>query len=195
METIELSNAIKVPDAALKLFNSKRMQTELSKEEVFSKYLTKEESEMLKLSVIRQWEFDDMKEEQFREVLKEFEKAKDNFVLKPNCEGGGNNLWGEEGYRVLEQATPNERTMYILMEKIQTKPIENVLIDGSKHEKTLCDYEVSNFGIIQGRGKELTKNEIVGHLIRIKPSTEREGGILAGVGSLCAWAREEEEQE
>ena len=49
--------------------------------------------------------------------------------------------------------------------------------------------------IIQGRGKELTKNEIVGHLIRIKPSTEREGGILAGVGSLCAWAREEEEQE
>jgi hypothetical protein len=70
METIELSNAIKIPDAALKLFNSKRMQTELSKEEVFSKYLTKEESEILKLSVIRQWEFDDMKEEQFREVLK-----------------------------------------------------------------------------------------------------------------------------
>jgi hypothetical protein len=70
METIELSNAIKIPDATLKLFNSKRMQTELSKEEVFSKYLTKEESEILKLSVIRQWEFDDMKEEQFREVLK-----------------------------------------------------------------------------------------------------------------------------
>jgi glutathione synthase len=110
-------------------------------------------------------------------------------VLKPNCEGGGNNLWGEEGYRALEQVTPNERTMYILMEKIQTKPIENVLVGGSKYEKTLCDYEVSCFGVIQGKGKELTQNDTVGHLIRIKPSTEREGGIFAGKGCLCTWAR------
>lgn len=42
MEVIEMSKAIKIPDSALKLFNSKRMQTELSKEEVYTKYLTKE---------------------------------------------------------------------------------------------------------------------------------------------------------
>lgn len=38
----------------------------------------------------------------------------------------------------------------------------------------------------------MTQNEIVGHLIRIKPVTEHEGGILAGVGSLCAWRKVEE---
>jgi hypothetical protein len=53
---------VKIPDARMKLLNSKRMQTELSKESVYSRYLTKEEGELLRLSIIGQWEFDDMKE-------------------------------------------------------------------------------------------------------------------------------------
>ncbi len=69
MEVIELSNAVKVPDATMKLVNSKRMQAELSKPEVHEKYLTKEEAEVLMLSVIRQWEFDSMTEEEIQRVL------------------------------------------------------------------------------------------------------------------------------
>ena len=41
-ELIEMSNAIKIPTVTMELFNCKRVQTELSKEEVFSQYLTKE---------------------------------------------------------------------------------------------------------------------------------------------------------
>lgn len=89
-----MSKAIKIPDATMKLLNSKRMQTELSKEEVYTQYLTNEEAEILKLSVIKQWEFDNIDEEQFQDLLKEVEQNPDNFVLKPNCEGGGNNVWG-----------------------------------------------------------------------------------------------------
>jgi glutathione synthase len=113
-------------------------------------------------------------------------------VLKPNSEGGGNNLWGEEGYQTLKRSRPNERSMFILMEKINTKPIENILFDCTKSLQTLCDYEISHYGIIQGKDRELTQNETVGHMVRLKPVTEREGGIMAGVGALCSWMRDEE---
>lgn len=78
----------------MKLLNSKRMQTELSKEEVYTQYLTKEEADVLKLSVIRQWEFDSVGEEEFQSILNQVQQNPDNYVLKPNCEGGGNNFWG-----------------------------------------------------------------------------------------------------
>ena len=60
-----------------------------------------------------------------------------------------------------------------------------------KREEAWCDYEVSNFGVVErGEGSARERNDVIGHLIRIKPVSMHEGGILAGVGSLCAWARE-----
>jgi hypothetical protein len=42
--------------------------------------------------------------------------------------------------------------MYILMQKIHTNSYENILINGSLFEKAMCDYEVSNYGVIFGKG-------------------------------------------
>ena len=41
-ETIEMSNAIKIPDIKMELMNQKRMQVELSKPEVHQKFLSAE---------------------------------------------------------------------------------------------------------------------------------------------------------
>jgi hypothetical protein len=43
------------------------------------------------------------------------------YVLKPQREGGGNNLWGDELVKVLSTATPAERSAYILMAKITVR--------------------------------------------------------------------------
>lgn len=83
--------------------------------------------------------------------------------------------------------------MYILMQKIHTNSYENILINGSSFEKAMCDYEVSNYGVIFGKGSELITNKTVGHLIRVKPSTSLEGGIMAGLGSICSWMVKNEE--
>ncbi len=40
-ELIELSNAVKIPTVTMELYNYKRMQTELSKQETYSQYLAK----------------------------------------------------------------------------------------------------------------------------------------------------------
>jgi hypothetical protein len=42
--------------------NQKRMQVELSKESVYSQYLSPEEAQLLKKSLVPVWEFDNMTE-------------------------------------------------------------------------------------------------------------------------------------
>jgi hypothetical protein len=77
------------------------------------------------------------------------------------------------------------------MERINTKTFKNVLINGSTVESTTCDYELSNYGVMLGKSKELVTNDVVGFLIRVKPSSSNEGGIMAGVGSICSWLIDE----
>lgn len=69
-ELIELSNAIKIPNITFDLMNQKRMQAELSKESVYSQYLSSEEADILKSSLVPIWEFDNMSEEEITQLLK-----------------------------------------------------------------------------------------------------------------------------
>ena len=70
---------------------------------------------MLKLSVAKQQEFDNLSEEEFQKILEEVKENKDGFVLKPNCEGGGNNFFKEEVFTELSTCSPEVRSKYILM--------------------------------------------------------------------------------
>jgi hypothetical protein len=69
-ELIEHSNAIKIPNITFDLMNQKRMQAELSKESVYSQYLSPEEAALLKSTLVPIWEFDNMSEEDFTSLLK-----------------------------------------------------------------------------------------------------------------------------
>lgn len=88
---------------------------------------------------------------------------------------------------MLSTIDKTERSKYILMERIKTTPIKNVLICGAEVECTDCDYELSCYGAVYGKKKKLIKNESTGFLIRVKPSHKNEGGIMGGVGSICSW--------
>lgn len=61
-EIIELSNAIKIPTVTFDLINQKRMQVELSKESVYKQFLSEEESELLRSTLVPVWDFDSMTE-------------------------------------------------------------------------------------------------------------------------------------
>lgn len=77
---------------------------------------------------------------------------------------------------------------YILMEKIITKPIENILMHGTAQSiKVECTYEISQYGTIAIEDKQLLKSDSCGFLIRAKPASANEGGVLVGIGSICSW--------
>lgn len=73
------------------------------------------------------------------------------------------------------------------MERIKTASTENILIDGLKYCHTKTINEISQYGLILSEKGKLEKNETIGFLIRIKPSDVDEGGVMAGVGSICSW--------
>jgi glutathione synthase len=59
-----------------------------------------------------------------------------DFVLKPQREGGGNNLYGEEMVHALTTMTPSELSAFILMDRIRP-PEQRVL----RHHHTCHDEE------------------------------------------------------
>ncbi|XP_061592815.1 glutathione synthetase [Cololabis saira] len=111
--------------------------------------------------------------------------APDRFVLKPQREGGGNNIYGPEICQVLGAVKGSERTAYILMDKIHPAPAQNFLLrrDGPL-TATSCLSELGVFGAYVRRGGETLLNECVGHLLRTKSSEHSDGGVAAGVAVL-----------
>lgn len=96
LEKIELSNAITVPPVEFRLANLKRVQTELGKNDVLRRYATEEEAEQLNQTRVREWDFDSISEGQLKELIALVEQAPNEYLLKPNKEGGGNNFFGND---------------------------------------------------------------------------------------------------
>ncbi|XP_017266719.1 glutathione synthetase [Kryptolebias marmoratus] len=110
----------------------------------------------------------------------------ERFVLKPQREGGGNNLYGSDIIQVLNavRGTP-ERTAYILMDKISPATVQNYLLRRDAVLKVShCLSELGVFGVYVRQGREMLMNECVGHLLRTKSSEHSDGGVAAGVAVL-----------
>lgn len=108
-----------------------------------------------------------------------------------NREGGGNNYYGAEIKDVLEPIkTSKQRESYILMDLIVPRLTENFLLNSAsslsqKHFQT--DKLISELGVFGGilaDSNSIYSNFEAGCLLRSKPSTSNEGGIVQGNGVL-----------
>lgn len=102
------------------------------------------------------------------------------FVLKPQREGGGNNLWGAEMVRVLTTATPRERAAYVLMQRIEPVAHRNAAMRGGEVRVQEMFSEVGIYGCFLADAERVILNEAAGHLVRSKPVDVNEGGVVAG---------------
>ncbi|XP_033113842.1 glutathione synthetase-like isoform X2 [Anneissia japonica] len=107
---------------------------------------------------------------------------REKFVLKPNREAGGNNLFGNEIFKKLTEFKDSpERTKYILMEKIVPVKVKGYLVKQLKPAVTLQElsYELGIFGAVVGNNNGIVHNRQIGHLLRTKPAEANEGSLLA----------------
>ena len=116
------------------------------------------------------------------------EAAKQNpdmFVLKPQREGGGNNLFGSELKHALETWPPHALASHILMEKIQPPSFSSTLVRNGHVVTGPCVVELGIYGVYcSGGTKQL--NEPAGHLMRAKLQGVDEGGVAAGFACLSS---------
>lgn len=111
----------------------------------------------------------------------------EGFVMKPQREGGGNNIYGSDIPAVLEKMNQTERSAYILMERISPPISRSYMIrPGAATPPEIVDMlsELGIFGAIIGSKDKILYNTQVGHMLRTKLSSANEGGVAAGLGAL-----------
>lgn len=112
------------------------------------------------------------------------------YVMKPQREGGGNNVYGRDIVPVLEPIkNSKQREAYILMELIKPPVVKNLLVGPNisidpEHPFHDIVGELGIYGAICGCETSILFNEQSGHVLRSKKLGVNEGGIAAGFGAI-----------
>jgi glutathione synthase len=180
---IETSQAIKCPTIGYQLSGVKKFQEVLTDKEILLRFLPEREASELSQTFADFFTLDE--EGAVAAALKNPNK----FVMKPQREGGGHNLYGEEIVkRIQEIRGTDERHSFILMQMIEAPVVDNILIGrdvypSSGHiDPVTC--ELGIFGSILSKGNNVIFNHEDGHVLRCKKLGVNEGGISAGFGAI-----------
>ncbi|XP_073327287.1 glutathione synthetase-like [Pagrus major] len=183
---MERSLAVKCPDISTHLAGTKKVQQVLAKPGVLEKFFPDQPQvvEQIRATFAGLYTLD-IGPEGDKTVAMAL-AAPDQFVLKPQREGGGNNIYGSEICQVLQGVKEStERTAYILMDKIHPAPVQNYLLRrDAPLQISNCLSELGVFGVYVRQGKDTVMNDCVGHLLRTKSSEHSDGGVAAGVAVL-----------
>ncbi|XP_071036287.1 glutathione synthetase isoform X2 [Parasteatoda tepidariorum] len=181
---MEQSHAIKCPSAGLHLAGTKKVQAYLTRPGVLEKYVESNIADEIREVFANQYSLEMGSDGD--EAIKMAIENPEKFVLKPEREGGGNNLYGTEIKEFLENIkSSEERNAYILMERINPPSIPNCIIQRNQPpEITNVIAELGIFGVVLGNKKNTYVNEFAGHLLRSKKADSDECGIAAGFGAL-----------
>nr|XP_054763422.1 glutathione synthetase-like [Lytechinus pictus] len=109
------------------------------------------------------------------------------YVMKPQREGGGNNLFGEEIKQALEKLGGSpERAAYMLMDKFNPPVNLNYCMKYGNADIQLGKVasEFGPFGTLVSHNDEVVFNKTTGYLYRARDIGLNEGGLMTGTGFL-----------
>lgn len=123
---IERSLSIKCPNIAYQLVGAKKVQQVLAIPGRLEKYLDKQIAQELRESFAGLYPLDHTEHGQqaYQMALAHPEK----YVMKPQREGGGNNLYGKDILTELKRLEGQRLDAYILMDLIRSPPLKNIMV-------------------------------------------------------------------
>lgn len=107
-----------------------------------------------------------------------------DWVLKPQREGGGHNHFDQALVDTLAALAPAERASYVLMERIRPPVHDAVLVREGRAEAVEAVSEIGRFGVHLAEDGRDVLNRDAGYLVRTKQHGTLEGGVSAGFGFL-----------
>ena len=178
------SYAIKAPNILTQLSGTKKIQQLLTEKTILNQFLDDQDSlNSLIPTFVKIYPLDSSplgkegKELAFN--------CPEKYVLKPQREGGGNNIYKEDIPKFLSSIKEEDWSAYILMELIIPKPTEkNIVIRGNEVFQEPIISELGIFGTILFDDRDIYSNEYAGWLLRSKFSASNEGGVAAGFGCV-----------
>lgn len=179
---MEQSRAVKCPSISYHLAGTKKIQQELAKPNVLERFLeNKDDIAKLRKCFAGLWSLDES------EIVKDAIERPGLYVMKPQREGGGNNIYGEdvrEALLKLQKEGTGSDAAYILMQRIFPKISHSILMrEGIPHKEQTIS-ELGIYGSYLRNKTEVIINQQAGYLMRTKVSSSNEGGVAAGFAVL-----------
>ncbi|CAL9729443.1 hypothetical protein MOUN0_G06942 [Monosporozyma unispora] len=181
---LEESYAIKAPDLSVQLAGTKKIQQLLTKDSILSTYIDDANvKKQLSNSFVKIYPLDDSPEG--KEGQKLAIEQPEHYVLKPQREGGGHNVYKKDIPAFLNDLPKEQWNAYILMEIIDTATRkENFIVrDGQLSSEPIIS-ELGIYGTIIFDKDHIANNDYSGSLLRSKLMTSNEGGVVAGFGCI-----------
>lgn len=180
---IERSAAVKCPTIAYQCVGAKKIQQVLASPGETEKFVDSKTAKRIRDSYAGLYPLGDGSNESV-EAKSTALANPSKYVLKPQREGGGNNLYDNELHEQLGKMSDKELQAYILMDIIQApKASAHFLRDGNVIE-TDAIAELGTYAVLIAQDKKVIKSEFAGHLLRSKMATSHETGVAAGFGVI-----------
>jgi glutathione synthase len=185
-EQIEQSRAIKCPTIRSQLAGCKIVQEYLTHDNIIEKYINdKNLSKNIRSTFASMFTFDNNQTR--KKNIDLLRQNPNDFVLKPNREGGGNNKYDDDILDLIKNEE-NHLNYYIAMEKILPPKCTACLIKpNGKHVLHVeCINEIGIYGtmVTNVDTNEEYINEVTGYLVRTKTIDTNEGGVATGYSVL-----------
>jgi glutathione synthetase len=190
---IERSNAIKCPSILTQMAGAKKVQqvlatpTPANATSVLSRFVEdKAEIKELEHTFTNIYPLDESPAGlEARAIATDPERCK-GYVLKPQREGGGNNIYRSKIPQFLKNLPETHWKGYILMEIITPPPVRNVILRNGIVEKggVICELGIYGTCLWNQDTKEELHNAEAGYLLRTKGDQSEEGGVAAGFGAM-----------
>ncbi len=185
-QLISRSTTISVPDLPTHLAGTKKIQQVLTNPELLRLFLDEKDTALVRNAFAQIYTLDDVIEFEGKTMLA-IEAAiaqPEKFVLKPQREGGGFNLYDEDIRQCLTSISAEERNAYILMERLYPPISPGWGMRNGEIWEGKVVHEIGQYGVLVARGDRILTNRATGYLVRTKLCDANEGGISAGYGHL-----------
>lgn len=192
---LEASLAIKCPSIPLQLAGSKKIQEFITHDNLLEQLLRKtvvnggelfpaDDIAAIRKTWMPMWGLDKGQGSGARLARENYK----NLVLKPQREGGGNNIYRDQIPRFLDALPPAEYEAWIAMELINTPSMSNVMIKAGDGEgtlsRTVSELGVYGWSLFDGAAGRTVESNVGGWLLRTKGKESEEGGVAVGISVL-----------
>ena len=179
---LEASSAVLVPEASMQLAGTKKIQQVLAESGILSEFVPESVADQLKAYFAMMFGLEE--EVEGRPARDFLAENAEQFVLKPQREGGGNNVYGAEIRDFLTSLPTSEDRAWIAMKRIEAETVESLLVVQEQAQSHQSISELGIFGLLLAQSGDLRINMPLGHLVRTKASNVNEGGVVAGYACL-----------
>lgn len=184
---LENNLAIKCPSIMTQLSGTKKVQQLLTNESTLRSFVPETapaDLEKILDTFVKIYPLDDS--DQGKLAKKLVYESPEKFVLKPQREGGGNNIYKNDIPNFLLNIDEKEWEAYILMEIINPPTYKNTIIRNDEifNEDIISELGIFGSILFDELTGDIKYNENSGFLLRSKFSTSNEGGVAAGFGCV-----------